>query len=218
MDPYVPPSVIQKGDGVRTKAKTKTCAHRWAVSLIGFDVSEVKCQKCRERHSVSMDKAAVAAYRRHVKSVHKDAAALHRTWHTLERKFKDVETDEWKLSNLRLMGALECWAKGRPDVHILTVDDSYFASSFLVLVEHKTAHRFMGVTALFIPQCAPGKPTEFFLYPCHAAPLFRLLRAQKPWRDDSVKAMMDDKPLPEYREAQKEVLRLFRTPKKGNKS
>lgn len=200
------------------QAKTKTCAHRWAVSLIGLDTSEVLCLKCRERHDVPMDKVAAAAYRRHVKSVHKEAATLHKTWHTLERKFKDVETEEWKLPNRELMAAIEHWAKRRKDVHILPVDDSYFASSFLVLVEHKTAHQFMGVTALFIPQCAPGKPTEFFLYPCHAAPLFRLLQAQKPWRDDSVKAMMDDKPLPEYRAAQKEVLRLFRTPKKGKTS
>ncbi|MDD5511490.1 MAG: hypothetical protein PHI12_11880 [Dehalococcoidales bacterium] len=199
------------------KAKTKTCAHRWVVSLIGLDTSEVLCLKCRVRHDVPMDKAAVTAYRRYLKGVHKETTVLHRTWHTLERKFKDVETEKWKLSNRELMDTIEHWAKRRKDVHILTVDDSYFASSFLVLVEHKTAHQFMGVTALFIPQCAPGKPTEFFLYPCHAAPLYRLLRGQKTWRNDSVKAMMEDKPLPEYRAAQKEVLRLFRAPK-GKKS
>ena len=184
---------------------------------MGADVSTGVCLKCQERHDVPMDKQALRAFTRWCKQMAKETTALHKTWHTLEREFKDIETEEWKLPNPELMGALERWAKGRPDVHVLTVDDIYFSSALLVLVEHKTARQFMGVTALFIPQCAPGKPTEFFLYPWHAAPLYRLLRAQKSWRDDNDKAM-EDKPLPEHYEAQKEVLRLFRAPKKGKKS
>jgi hypothetical protein len=110
------------------------------------------------------------------------------------------------------MQAVKQWAKRRHDVHVLGTDDSYFASSSLVLVEHKTERQFMGITVVFIPQCAPGPPTEFFLYPCHMEPLYKLLQGYKQWRNQK----WDPVTLPEDGALYKAILQKFRRDKRTN--
>jgi hypothetical protein len=66
----------------------------------------------------------------------------------------------------KLIEKVEKWATKFPrDVRIVGVDDDYFTSSCLVLIEHQTEHHYMGTTAVFIPQCTGEPPTRFFLYP-----------------------------------------------------
>lgn len=56
-------------------------------------------------------------------------------------------------------------------------DDTYFASSNLVLIEHASKTEYMGTTVVFIPQCTGEDPVEFFLYPGHRECLVKFLKS-----------------------------------------
>jgi len=100
---------------------------------------------------------------------------IHKVWHEFSRRFKDGQ-DSYRYVGFDLMVRAERWAKKHPkDVRVVGIDDSYFASSLLVLVEHKTTRSYMGTTVVVIPQCTGEKPLEFFLYPGHRSALLDAL-------------------------------------------
>lgn len=106
-----------------------------------------------------------------------EADKTHRTYHAFAKQFKDAD-DRWKLTGYPLMKAVEAWAKNdRHDTHIVHCDDNFYATSMLVLIEHKTKSSVHGTTVIFIPQCATGEPCEFFLYPHHKTNLISTLMA-----------------------------------------
>ncbi len=89
---------------------------------------------------------------------------VHKVWHEFQRRFK--KDDVYRSIGFDLMVRVEKWAKKHPrEVRCLHIDDSYFANSLLLLVEHRHARGYMGTTAVVIPQCTGEKPIEFFLYP-----------------------------------------------------
>lgn len=194
-------------------AKKQKCRHNWKILALGT-IPVMTCVKCRERHNVTLDKKTANLVAKWWKQEQIFTNKLHRNWHSFEKKFKDLTTNEWKLHGWKLMEAAKRWAKGRSGVHVLSTDDRYHAGSSLILIEHKNELEFMGVTVVYIPQCAPDEPTEFFLYPCHAKPLYLLLQAQKRWRDDR---FIHSKPLPERIKLEKEIYRLFKDQRKAAK-
>lgn len=191
-------------------AKTKSCRHNWKTSYFSGRAAALVCRKCQEHRDIQYDATVSKAYRTYAKVGNAEFKQLYRTWHAFERRFKNPDTGEWKLTGYDFMQAVERWAKRRPDVHVLGTDDSYFATSSLVLVEHKTERQFMGITVVFIPQCAPGPPTEFILCPCHAEPLYRLLKSHKQWRDQK----WDPASLPEEVALDKAIMQKFRSDRK----
>lgn len=98
---------------------------------------------------------------------------IHKVWHEFMRKFmpenKKTRQREWlDIPSIALMDRIEKWAEKYPkDVFCLSVDDSHFTSSLLVLVDHKTEDKYMGTSVVMISQCSGAPPAEFFLYPGH---------------------------------------------------
>lgn len=99
----------------------------------------------------------------------KQATSVHKVAHEYDRRFKG-------LSGYELIVKVERWAKKYPDdVRLVSVDDSHFAGSLLVLIEHRTKTQYMGTSAIIIPQCTGEAPIQFFLYPGHRRELMRAL-------------------------------------------
>jgi hypothetical protein len=86
---------------------------------------------------------------------------LHKVYHEFEGVLGDS-------IGFEAMEKAEKFAKEYPDsVRIVSVDDSYHSSSFLVLIDHMNKKKYWGTSVVFISQCAGRKPVEFFLYPEH---------------------------------------------------
>jgi hypothetical protein len=103
---------------------------------------------------------------------------IHAVWYEFARRFKTKNGFKYRSKGHDLMIDVEKWAKRHPkDVRIVGVDDSYFASSFMVLIEHKTTRSYMGTSVVVIPQCTGEDPLEFFLYPSHRKGLMETLRS-----------------------------------------
>ena len=131
-----------------------------------------------------------------MKSILDDAKKTHGFWYDwvnyMERWYYK-EVDDWKfdkkskklkktekivkqydpkgLVGYDVMKKVEAYVKTHPDVVELSVDDSVFSSSDLVLIPHPT----MGITVIFIPQCTNVQNT-FFLYPNHIDNLIKTLK------------------------------------------
>ncbi len=122
-----------------------------------------------------------------VQKMMRDAKAIHRVYHDFERRF------------VRNFGFPQQW-----NVTVVRCDDGCHAGSMLVFVAHRAPRRYMGVTAVFIPQCTGESPIEFFLYPCH---LLEVLRTVKKLYKEvpKVDTMNDYPPWTEIRHLQSEV-------------
>jgi hypothetical protein len=155
------------------------------------------CRKCTTRY----ERAATAAEKRVFEKYRADDFPkkdkpendVHRVYHEFCKKFyKFHKTGESEFlgkmfpqgeSKPRWTGyaldqRVEKWAEKYPDdVRMVRVDDDYFSSSSLVLIEHKTKKKYMGTTVVFIPQCAPDPIATFFLYPSHRRGLVEALAA-----------------------------------------
>jgi hypothetical protein len=102
----------------------------------------------------------------------------HTVWHEFMKRFKTKDGSGYLWKGYDFMGRVQKWARRYPkDVRITSIDDSYFAGSILVLVEHKTPRSYMGTTVVVVPQCSGESPLEFFMYPGHRRELLKALRA-----------------------------------------
>jgi hypothetical protein len=92
---------------------------------------------------------------------------VHLVYHRFRRRFGDEKSSlGFKTKGHKLMKAIEQWAKRYPtEVQILSCDDSFYAGSMLVLIEHRSVIDYMGTTVVYVPQCTGEQPIEFFLYP-----------------------------------------------------
>ncbi len=106
----------------------------------------------------------------------KKSSLVHKVWHDFVQRFGD-SPKSWKCEGADFQDRVEKWAEKYPnDVRITTCDDSYFSTSLLVLIEHRTANAYMGTTVVVIPQCSGDPPSQFFLYPGHALALIEALK------------------------------------------
>lgn len=96
----------------------------------------------------------------------KRTSAEYAVWWSFQKSFMKKD-DSWRVIGYKLMERVERWAKKQPKdfVRIVSVDDAYFSTSLLVLIEHKTDDSYMGTSVVFIPQCTGENPIRFFLYP-----------------------------------------------------
>lgn len=94
---------------------------------------------------------------------------MHAVSHDFKKQFKDKEGRQWKWVGWELTERVTRWSKKYPkDVIICGVDDSYHASSDMVLILHRESLRKnWGTTVVVIPQCDGQPPMEFFMYPAH---------------------------------------------------
>jgi hypothetical protein len=103
---------------------------------------------------------------------------VHTVWHDFESRFKDAKSQRYKMKGYDLITSVSKWAKKWPkDVRLVGIDDSYFCSSDLLLVEHQTVDDYMGTSVVVLPQCTGEEPIEFFLYPGHLKSLLGALTA-----------------------------------------
>ena len=86
-----------------------------------------------------------------------------------KRKYR--EFDCTKMAGHLAMKRVDAYAKKHPEIRVVMVDDAYHASSSVVLIPHPT----MGITAIYVPQCATDEKNQFFLYPSDAKPLARAI-------------------------------------------
>lgn len=141
-----------------------------------------RCTRCGE----GVERKATAGERKfHASNVAWESKPnAHAIWHKFVRRFKG-EHDKYLVDGFTLMKKVEKWALRYPnDVRVLSIDDSHFASSILVLIEHRTARTYVGTTAVVIPQCTGEAPIEFFMYPDHRdgilSALTKIAAAAKP--------------------------------------
>jgi len=90
---------------------------------------------------------------------------------TYPRRFDDLAV---------LQERVTTWAEQYPeDVHIVRCDDAMFASSILVLIDHRSKKEYFGTSVVYIPQCQ-GEPANFFLYPGDRRALLQALNKLDP--------------------------------------
>lgn len=167
-------------------------AHRWTTSgWIGHAGVSFRCivTKHGNRCEAHFERATTAAEKKFVTAKFdfwskKPQNNVHLVFHEFLRLFRDKTTNEWKFQGYDLMKRVERWAEKHPgDVTVVRVDDDHHSNSDLVLIDHKTKRRYMGITCINIPQHG-GPPSEFFLYPEARDSLLRSLRAMvKPARE-----------------------------------
>jgi hypothetical protein len=159
--------------------KLKLPAVRTTALTLGFYCT--RCKERVERKATPGERAFHAKWYRNPLDTAMSTGGVHKVWHEFQRKFKPVNAlgnHEWddRVPAYDLMERIEKWAKKYPkDVFCLGVDDSHFASSLLVLIEHRTENDYMGTSAVVISQCSGAPPAEFFMYPGHRDALIAAL-------------------------------------------
>jgi hypothetical protein len=107
----------------------------------------------------------------------KDLKKMHGTWWKFEKFLisnfgKDYHDN---LSGFEAMDKVAKYVKSKaPEIKIVRCDDSFHASSDLVLVPHPKH----GITVIFIPQCTTIN-NQFFLYENHLKTLTKELALMK---------------------------------------
>jgi len=115
---------------------------------------------------------------------------VHAVWHDFTKRFKKQikygraftvkvgnrkkkmyrYREEWKWSGYDLITRIKTWAEKYPaDVFSAHCDDDHFTNSDIFYILHRASDDWMGVSVVFVPQCAPGDPSIHFLYPSHMA-------------------------------------------------
>lgn len=126
--------------------------------------------------------------------VDNDGRDVHTIWHDFTKKFQSDNVDsgcnQWKYTGYDMQQRVERWArrwnqKYPGEVQLVHCDDAVHASSDLLLIEHRSADDYMGISVVFIPQCT-DHPMVFFLYPSNRMDLLTALKALSPKRRKSI--------------------------------
>jgi hypothetical protein len=145
----------------------------WVVGKIRFSCRT--CQKSIERPMTALE---IAAFTKIDKVEDERGRAVHALWHEFSRRFQDrsdpAKSGKWLLSGWAMMEKVEKWANRElRGIEVLRCDDSYHASSDLILIPHAVYIKgkvdyYWGTTVVYVPQCSGDPPAEFFLYGNHA--------------------------------------------------
>ena len=124
---------------------------------------------CGHHFDVKPTPSEKAYLKLQMKEMNRHSRSIHRTWHAFCRKFGGSPDKKWKLMGYDFMCAVDRWAQKWPEIQVVTVDDNYHTTSYLVLVPHydKQQKDYWGTTCVYIPQCSGEDPIDFFLYPSH---------------------------------------------------
>jgi len=91
-----------------------------------------------------------------------------------KRSFKEFSST--KMIGFRAMCRVDAYAEKHPEIKVITVDDAFHAGSSVVLVPHPK----MGITVIYIPQCATDDLNQFFMYPhCSATMIEEIAKMKK---------------------------------------
>ena len=93
-----------------------------------------------------------------------EAEALHSTWWAMAKYFEKHGRDINNLAGYDDIQLMNEFCEMHPEIVRVHVDDDYHCNSWIYLIPHESDNRYMGSTALFIPQCC-GVINRFFLYP-----------------------------------------------------
>lgn len=153
--------------------------HIWKVNAWSKDKIHYQC-KCGKRFTRFMDKEEIAFYKNsnswfRLREPRKEN--VHYVWHRMPiHKAKNFEKECDQNKKIKMGDKIEKFSKKYPkEVFCLGCDDSYYASSDLILVTHEAKKQWHGVSVLMIPQCDGRPPAEFFLYPHHLDDLYSAL-------------------------------------------
>ena len=149
------------------------------LSATGLGLKMVVSERCscgatRDRPATKVEKAIS-------KSWFSESKGVHALWRRYQRLFKDCESSAiptpYKYYGYDLMCRISRWAKRYPDdVRVCSIDDSVYAGSMLVFVEHRTKKSYHGTTVIVIPQCTGEQPLEFFMYADHLTGVMKAIK------------------------------------------
>lgn len=163
------------------------CRHEWRAKASTGDMESprvfFRCRLC-DAEAPGTRKASPALAAAIQAEFVESAEGIHAVLFDLWDRFTDPTTGEFRLHGWPLMQELELWARRWPgDARIVPCDDECHMGSWLVLIEHRTTHSYMGTSVMYVPQ-HHGPPVRFFLYPCDrgalAAALKSIARAARP--------------------------------------
>lgn len=155
------------------------------------------CQNCGIQWDSVATKREAASLRKYDDFHERRCISIHRLYHKFRDRFmREVPTEKVKRGKKTLQLYDEKWKydgwemmkrvrrlEGRPGwegLHVLSCDDTYHASSSIVLIEHRDGRYYWGTTVLVVTQCDGQPLKEFFLYGSHLEALLPvLLRIQK---------------------------------------
>mgnify|MGYP001585093385 CR=1 FL=1 len=150
---------------MKKSLKTKSCSHQWR-TLSYSSKKEVAflCSKCQQTHHRSMTKSEQAIVKR--RKILKSHTKIHRVWHSFAKEFME-DYFKFKYQGYDMMKRVAKWARTQPKgfVHIVYCDDSYHASSNLVLIEHKRSDKYMGTSVVLSHNVAVRLLYNFFFIP-----------------------------------------------------
>jgi hypothetical protein len=143
--------------------------HKWTIFSSQYTgpkmIMTERCSLCRKERTRPAKKAEWTESRKVWDT------KIHKVYHAFSKKIGE----EFGYDAMQIA---ERFAEKHPNaVKVIGVDDDHFSSSSLVLIAHEDPEDyFMGTSAVFIPQCAGGPPTKFFLYPGHVEELIEGLQ------------------------------------------
>lgn len=128
----------------------------------------IRCERCdcgEERQVPSSKKERDDSKRGLKRSIY-----VHHLWHPIIEALDPRPADGYEGKvGWEAMKWMERYAKRHPEIVYCHCDDSCFSNSAVWLVPHfsdgKLGREWMGVSALYIPQCTDERPISFFLYP-----------------------------------------------------
>lgn len=148
----------------------QTHRHKWEISSVGADhllpsvpskfkkIITYTCS-CGARRNRAATEEEMLRYNYLDDILSRDTHEVFHAW----RKIEEVTADQ------DLESAADEFCEAHPDmVDIVGCDDSYFASSTILVVHHGTGDNYMGASCIMISQCSGQPPAEWFMYPGHA--------------------------------------------------
>jgi hypothetical protein len=153
-------------------------AHRGMAGAKGktFILERCECEKERERPATEEERKKISD---DWKRNERRQKLMHVAWRPVQKVLKDFGSPTDQETKGKLAAKLERLMEKYPDyIRYSRVDDSYHCGSDIFFVSHKYDDKvlgsgYWGTTIIYIAQCSPDPPVEFFCYPGGHMPMLR---------------------------------------------
>jgi hypothetical protein len=142
-----------------------------------------RCQGCNgDVVDRPMSKEEIDIFHAHDSASDQRTNLMFKPWHAFCAKFtwadpKKSSGSKWRLQGWNFIEAIESYIAHCPTMELVGCDDSYHASSRILVVHHELPDYYWGTTFLYIPQCTGEPPIEFFFYDNHASEFLSVMKA-----------------------------------------
>lgn len=169
------------------KTQAPEHAHKWerlgyrgltgarGKTFITFRCVTGECREVHERPATEAERKKIHELWVRSERRHK---LMHVAWRPIQKLLKDFGTPTDQDTKVKLSSKLERLMERFPEyVQYVRTDDDYHCGSDLFFVSHKYEDKkvgkgYWGTTVIYIAQCSPDPPVQFFLYPNHMLGLF----------------------------------------------